>query len=35
MRCLGFAVLTAPERLREADYVFAEMSELPGLLSRT
>jgi HAD superfamily hydrolase (TIGR01509 family) len=32
MRSLGFAALTAPERLREADGVFFEMSELPALL---
>ncbi len=33
MRVLGFARLTAPERLAQADAVFADMAELPSLVA--
>jgi HAD superfamily hydrolase (TIGR01509 family) len=32
MRCFGFAAMTPPDRLNEADRVFTEMQELPALL---
>lgn len=32
MRCLGFAALTAPDRLAGADEVFSDMAELPALI---
>jgi HAD superfamily hydrolase (TIGR01509 family) len=32
MRCLGFAALTGPDRLAEADETFSDMAELPGLI---
>jgi HAD superfamily hydrolase (TIGR01509 family) len=33
MRCLGFAALTALDRLEEADEVFSTMAELPRLIT--
>lgn len=33
MRCLGFAALTGPDRLAEADEVFSDMDELPALIA--
>ncbi len=35
MRVLGYAGRTAPERLAEADAVFADMAELPALIAQS
>lgn len=32
MRCFGFAALTEPARLEQADAIFSDMAELPGLI---